>query len=183
MSPANEDLTEARDWFEALIPTGIEGLVVKGLATTYRGGERDWVKVKHRTTRDVVCAAVIGAREHPQEIVVGLPVDGELNIVGRSTPLTAATSRALGRLLREPQGDHPWPERVNPGAVDRFRRNREDVVLTLVEPMVIEISADVATTGYSFRHAVRYVRPRPDIPPAEVAGTALEDPLEQGPPR
>lgn len=151
LSPATKDEDEARSWFEDLIPSGIEGLVAKGLSTPYRGGERLWVKVKHRTTRDVVCAAVIGPRERPQELVVGLPVERALRIVGRSAPLAAATSRAVGRLLQEPQGEHPWPERVKPGAMDRFSRNRDEVVLTLVEPMVIEISADVATTGYSFR--------------------------------
>lgn len=39
--------------------------MVKGRAHPYRGGERVWVKVKHRRTLDVVCAAVIGTRTGP----------------------------------------------------------------------------------------------------------------------
>ena len=39
---------------------------------------------------------------------------------------------------------------------------------TLVEPIVVEISADVAMTGHSFRHAVRFVRARPELPVDEV---------------
>ena len=35
------------------------------------------------------------------------------------------------------------------------------MTLTLVEPLVIEISADVAWTGNAFRHAVLYMRPVP----------------------
>lgn len=155
------------------VPEGTGPLPVssrKGAGQAYRGGERQWVKVKHRDTRDVVCAAVIGSRARPEELVIGLPVEGELRIVGRSAPLAAGTSRALGRLLRKPSGSHPWPEQVKPGALDRFNRaGREAITLTLVEPLVVEISADVAMTGNSFRHAVRYVRARPPIPVEEVS--------------
>ncbi len=169
LSPVTRDVAEAAQWFEALTASGIEGLVVKGGAQPYVGGDRTWIKVKQRNTLDVVCAAVTGARERPQELVVGLPVDGALRIVGRSSPLSAAASRALGHLLRKPEGPHPWPAGVKPGAVDRFNRSgRERVQLTLVQPLVVEISADVAMTGDSFRHAVRLVRARPEIPVAEV---------------
>lgn len=172
LSPVTSAAAEAAQWFEALAASGIEGLVVKGGAQPYRPGERSWVKVKHRDTLDVVCAAVIGTRERPDELVIGLPVDEELRIVGRSAPLSTAASRELGRLLTAPRGVHPWPDRVKPAAVDRFNRSGRDLVqLTLVEPLVIEISADVAMTGNSFRHAVRYLRARPEVPPAEVDST------------
>lgn len=175
LSPATTDAAEAGGWFDTLAVTGIEGLVVKGAAEPYRGGQRQWVKVKRRDTLDVVCAAVIGSRERPEELVIGLPIDGELRIVGRSAPLRASASRALGGVLRAPHGAHPWPEQVKPGALDRFNGGgRELVDLTLVEPIVIEISADVAMTGHSFRHAVRFLRARPELPVDEV-GAASSD--------
>jgi hypothetical protein len=37
------------------------------------------------------------------------------------------------------------------------------VQLTLVQPFVIEVSADVAVSGRSFRHAVRFIRARPEL--------------------
>ncbi|MDQ0692539.1 monooxygenase family protein [Arthrobacter sp. W4I7] len=37
------------------------------------------------------------------------------------------------------------------------------VTLTLVEPLVVEISADIAWTGNAFRHSFRFMRPRPDL--------------------
>ena len=40
--------------------------------------------------------------------------------------------------------------------------------LTLVEPFVIEVSADVALSGHSFRHAVRFIRARPELDVDEV---------------
>ncbi len=169
LSPVTADAVEAAQWFEALTPSGIEGLVVKGAAQPYRGGDRVWVKVKHRDTLDVICGAVIGSRDRPRELVLGLPIDGELRIVGRSTSLSAAASGTLGKLLEAPTGTHPWPASVKPVAVDRFSRARgESVQLTLVQPLVVEISADTAMTGNSFRHAVRYLRARPEVPVAEV---------------
>ena len=59
---------------------------------------------------------------------------------------------------------------LEPAALDRFNSSGRDTVdLTLVEPIVVEISADVAMTGHSFRHAVRFVRARPELPVDEVA--------------
>ena len=168
LSPVTADTAEAAQWFRSLVASGIEGLVVKGGAQPYVGGDRTWVKVKHHDTLDVICAAVIGSRERPEELVIGLPIDGELRIVGRAR-LGTSTARELGRLLQEPAAPHPWPQEVNPGALSRFNRaGREPVRLTLVQPLVVEISADVAMTGQSFRHVVRFVRARPEIPVAEV---------------
>ncbi|WP_337994897.1 ATP-dependent DNA ligase [Microbacterium thalli] len=165
LSPATTYLEEAERWFVDLASAGMEGVVAKGAADPYRGGQRQWVKIKRRDTLDVICGAVIGARSRPRELVIGLPVDGELRIVGRSTPLRPATSTSLGRLLRSPGAAHPWPETVSPGALDRFNsRGPVAVQLTLVAPLVVEISTDIAKTGVSFRHAVRFLRARPDLP-------------------
>ncbi|GGI42854.1 hypothetical protein GCM10010988_41120 [Cnuibacter physcomitrellae] len=81
---------------------------------------------------------------------MGLPVDGELR-------------PAVGE-------GHPWPAQIKPGALGRFGTSgRELVELTLVEPIMVEISTDVAWSGRSFRHAVRYLRARPGLDPADVA--------------
>jgi ATP-dependent DNA ligase len=169
LSPATRDPYEARDWYERWPAVGIEGLVVKALGEPYAGGRRDWLKVKHRDTIEVVCGAVIGDRGHPESLVVGLPLDGRLRIVGRSSPLKATAARSLARLLTAPRGIHPWPARVPASALQRFNRDRQFVDLTLVEPLVVEVSADVAWSGSSFRHSVRYIRPRPELRPGQVA--------------
>jgi ATP-dependent DNA ligase len=171
LSPATTDTAEAAGWLETMTAAGVEGVVAKGAAQPYRGGERQWVKVKHRDTLDAVCAAVIGARSQPEALVLGLFIDGELRIVGRSTPLRVAASRALGRLMRPPARGHPWPERIKPGALDRFNSSGRDLIdITRVEPIVVEVSSDVARSGYSFRHALRYLRARPELPIEEVTG-------------
>ncbi|MDQ0241421.1 hypothetical protein [Arthrobacter bambusae] len=99
--------------------------------------------------------------------MAGLPINGELRIVGRS-PLRAADSKALARWLRPPSGAHPWPPTVKGTTLDRFNRDASPVALTLVEPIVVEVSADAAWSGRSFRHALRFLRIRPELDPADV---------------
>ncbi|MBT2594063.1 hypothetical protein J7I92_01920 [Arthrobacter sp. ISL-72] len=100
--------------------TGIEGLLIKRNDQPYAGGVRNWWKLKHRETVEVVCAAVIGPIHMPREIVAGLPIGGKLRIVGRSAPLTTAASRALARWLRPAAPRHPWPTTVK-GTYRHFR--------------------------------------------------------------
>ncbi|MEV7132074.1 ATP-dependent DNA ligase [Arthrobacter sp. NPDC093128] len=163
LSPVTRDRAQALRWFEELHHAGLEGLVCKAAAQKYEGGVRQWWKVKYREVADVVCAAVVGPINRPWYVVVGLPVKGRLRIVGRSTPLTAKAARELAAHLRPPQGAHPWPEVITETMLNRFSKDKGPVTLTRVEPLVVEISADIAWTGNAFRHAVRYLRPRPEL--------------------
>lgn len=168
LSPSTDDPAMAATWFRDLAVAGIEGLVAKGAAQPYRPGRRDWLKVKHRSTVDVVCAAVIGPITAPDAAVAGLPIDGELRIVGRTVPLDTMAARDLTARLRPAGSEHPWPAVVPASAVHGFGAGREPVTLTLVDPVVIEVSADIAWSGTSWRHAVRYIRAREDFDPAKV---------------
>lgn len=151
--------------------------MVKGAGQNYQGGVRQWLKLKHRETLDVICGAVIGPISQPGEVVAGLVLDGKLRIVGRSTPLKARDSRELARWLHPPMSEHPWPTSVKGTTLDRFNRDKEPVALTLVDPMVVEVSADTAWSGSSFRHPLRLLRVRPELSPAEVK---LPDRLHAG---
>jgi hypothetical protein len=124
------------------------------------------LKLKHRETVEIICGAVIGPITEPREVVAGLVLDGELRIVGRSTPLKTAAARELARWLQPPRGTHPWPTTVKGTTLDRFNRNKEPVALTLVEPVAVEVSADTAWSGRSFRHPLRVLRARPELSPA-----------------
>lgn len=168
LSPITSDPDEAATWFEEMPATGIEGLVVKGASQLYEGGVRQWLKVKHRDVLDVVCAAVVGRRDRPSAVVAGLPIQGRLWIVGRTTPLGAAGLKALAAHLHIPREDHPWPAEISPGILDRFTKDKGPVHLTRVEPIVVEVSADVAWSGRSFRHPLRYLRTRPELNPDDV---------------
>lgn len=168
LSPTTKDLAQALRWFEELPAAGVEGLVAKGSAQSYQGTVRQWLKVKRRQTVDVVCAAVIGAIDKPDFVVVGLPVEDQLRIVGRSTALTKKTAAELAAHLRPPQDPHPWPEVITETTLNRFSKDKGAVALTRVQPLVVEISADIAWTGNAFRHAVRYLRARPELLPEEI---------------
>lgn len=168
LSPATRDRELALQWFEEMPAVGVEGLMVKAAGQSYQPGVRQWWKVKRRETVDVVCAAVIGPMARPEYVVAGLPVKGRLRIVGRSSALTAVAARALAAQLREPIGPHPWPEVITETTLNRFSKDKGPVHLTRVEPIVVEVSADVAWSGNAFRNALRYVRPRPELDPGDV---------------
>jgi ATP-dependent DNA ligase len=181
LSPTTTDPDEAATWFEDLPHTGIEGLVIKGNDQPYTPGARSWLKLKHRETVEIICGAVIGPITEPREVVAGLVLDGELRIVGRSTPLKTAAARELARWLQPPSGAHPWPTTVKGTALDRFNRDKEPVTLTLVEPVAVEVSADTAWSGRSFRHPLRVLRARPELSPADVILPELLSPPAQAP--
>ena len=168
LSPVTADRRVAEGWLRDLPATGIEGLVIKGAAQEYAGGQRQWLKLRHRDTREVICGAVTGSLKRPGEVVAGLMIDGELRIVGRSAPLKPAAARSLALSLVPAAGDHPWPAEIKSAAMDRFNGGADPVPVVRVEPVVVEVSADTAFTGTSFRHALRFLRTRPDMDPDDV---------------
>ena len=85
--------TEARRWFDDFRPAGVEGLVAKGAGTRYAPGRREWLKVKSWETTEVLAGGVIGPIERPSQLVAGRYRDGELVVVGRTSPLSPAAVR------------------------------------------------------------------------------------------
>jgi ATP-dependent DNA ligase len=166
LSPATSDPVEARAWFHDYRPAGIEGLVVKGAGTRYAPGRREWLKVKSWESTEVLAGGVIGPIEAPSQLVTGRYRDGELVVVGRTSPLNPRQSAELAAVLTPPTGDHPWPDRIGTG---RFGGGRLSVALTRVEPtVVVEVSADAALQAGVFRHPLRFVRVRPDLRPEDL---------------
>jgi ATP-dependent DNA ligase len=166
LSPATTDPAEARTWFHDYRPAGVEGLVAKGAGTRYAPGRREWLKVKSWETTEVIAGGVIGPIERPSQLVAGRYRDGELVVVGRTSPLSPRQSAELAAVLTPAGDDHPWPERIGTG---RFGGGRLSVVLTRVDPaVVVEVSADAALQAGVFRHPLRFVRVRPDLEPGDL---------------
>ena len=166
LSPATTDPAEARQWFEDYRAAGIEGLVAKGTATRYAPGRREWLKVKSWESTEVLAGGVIGPLERPSQLVAALYRDGELVVVGRTSPLAPRQADELAQVLVPAGPDHPWPDRIGTG---RFGGGRLSVPLTKVEPsVVVEVSADAALQAGVFRHPLRYVRVRPDLRPEDL---------------
>jgi ATP-dependent DNA ligase len=166
LSPATSDPDEARQWFDDFRTAGVEGLVVKGAGTRYAPGRREWLKVKSWESTEVVAGGVIGPIGRPSQLVAGRYRDGELVVVGRTSPLNAQQAAELAAVLRPAGASHPWPEQIGTG---RFGGGKLSVALTRVEPtVVVEVSADAALQAGVFRHPLRYVRIRPDLRPEDV---------------
>jgi len=166
LPPVTADAAEARQWFEDYRAVGVEGLVAKGATTPYRPGRREWLKVKSWETTEVVAGGVIGTLERPSQVVAGRWKDGDLVVVGRTSPLSPRQAEELAAVLTPAGPDHPWPDRIGTG---RFGGGRLSVPMTRVEPrVVVEVSADAALQAGVFRHPLRYVRLRPDLRPEDV---------------
>jgi ATP-dependent DNA ligase len=166
LSPMTEDRAEAERWSRDYRAAGVEGLVVKSAAGRYLPARRDWLKVKSWETTEAVVGGVIGPIDNPSQLVLGRYRDGELAVVGRTTPLNPAQAAAVAPLLTPGAADHPWPDRIGTG---RFGGGRLSVPLTRVEPrLVAEVSADAALHAGVFRHPLRFVRTRPDLAPDDV---------------
>jgi len=166
LSPATSDPAEARQWFTDFRPAGVEGLVAKGAGTRYAPGRREWLKVKSWETTEVLAGGVIGPIERPSQLIAARYRDGELLVVGRTSPLSPAQAAELAAVLVPAGPEHPWPERIGTG---RFGGGRLSVPLTKVAPtVVVEVSADAALQAGVFRHPMRFLRVRPDLQPDDL---------------
>jgi len=145
----------------------VEGLVVKGAASRYQPGRREWVKVKHRDTVEVIVGGVLGPIDHPEVVIAGrYSAGGGLVMVGRTVPLAAAQSAELGAVLKPAKRGHPWPNEIS-----SYRWGGRDTKnpLTKVQPTtVIEVLADAAMQTGQWRHGLRYARYRPDLRPEDL---------------
>ncbi|MFD9453486.1 hypothetical protein ACFWBC_10395 [Streptomyces sp. NPDC059985] len=70
--PATDDREVAMVWFEVLQAQGIEGLVAKRASGTYRGGRRDWRKVRHAETSDARVVGYAGTSARPGHLLLEL---------------------------------------------------------------------------------------------------------------
>jgi len=109
----------------------------------------------------MACSAGISGTERASAAAGGRSSDSGIVMPQRYAPETA-TASGCGPPIRR-QCDQAA------GALGgRFTGDRDPIALTLVRPVVAEISADVATAGGAFRHLVRFIRLRPDLDPRAV---------------
>jgi ATP-dependent DNA ligase len=162
--PMTTDPAMAAEWFDALVPLGVEGLVVKARADPYRAGVRCWLKVRHRQTRDLVVGATAGPRNAPV-LVLGDVVRDRLRVVGRTTPLAPAAAAALWSRLTPAGPDHPWPADLPESLLGALfgGRGRGTVAIRRVVPdLVVEVAADPAYDHGRYRHPLVFCRVRDD---------------------
>ncbi|WTD05915.1 hypothetical protein OH717_26725 [Streptomyces albidoflavus] len=76
--PATDDRAVAAAWMEQLTSLGVEGVVCKRAASTYRSG-RIWTKIRHADTVDAELIGITGTATRPGAAVVRLP-DGRVAV-------------------------------------------------------------------------------------------------------
>ncbi len=193
LTPATTDPDTAQRWFEEFEGAGLDGVIAKPLAGTYRENERLWQKVKHLRTADCVVA---GFRVHKDgdgvgSLLLGLyDDDGTLHHVGVASSFAAPMRKQLAKELQPYRKNalegHPWREWADaqaqaeggrmPGAPSRWNAKKD----MRWEPLRIELVAEVAyehLQGDRFRHNARFQRWRPDRDPPSCTYEQLETPV------
>jgi ATP-dependent DNA ligase len=168
LTPQTADAEEAASWFERYEGAGCDGVVAKPLSSLYRGGERGWIKVKHRRTADCV---VGGYRrdlkiEAVASLLLGLfDAEGVLHHVGHTASFSTRERRELLERLSPLQGGTSFGLGRTPGAPSRWTKARDADWVPVRPELVCEVSFD-HLQGQRFRHAARFLRWRSDKPPA-----------------
>lgn len=168
LSQVTTDASVARDWFERFEGAGLDGVVAKPLEQPYAPGKRTMLKVKHHRSADAV---VYGYRVHKSgqgvgSLLLGLyaVVDGDERLV----PVGGIAAFTNARRLELVEEFEPLVVRDEDGhpvdaETDRSRfSGSKDVSFVPVRPeRVVEVAFD-QMEGLRFRHAVTFVRWRPD---------------------
>ncbi|MDZ7881752.1 MAG: ATP-dependent DNA ligase [Mycobacterium sp.] len=175
-----EDPALGEQWLEEFEGAGLDGVIAKRLDGPYLPGKREMVKVKHH--RDADCVA-IGYRIHKSgegigSILLGLyREDGELQMVGGAASFTAKARLSLLADL-EPlrEGDQ-----VNDGEPSRWNSAADKRWIPVRPERVCEVAYDQmegnSQHGRRFRHAVKFLRWRPDREPRSCTFAQLDVPL------
>ena len=174
-----EDPALGAEWLTTFEGAGLDGVIAKRLDGRYLPGKRDMIKVKH--ARDADCVAM-GYRIHKSgegigSLLLGLyRDDGELQMVGGAASFSVRDrTKLLTELepLREGDVRDGDPSRWNSAADKRWIPIRPEKVAEVAYDQMEGNSAH----GQRFRHAVKFVRWRPDREPGSCTFAQLDVPL------
>jgi ATP-dependent DNA ligase len=187
LTPATDDPSLAREWFELFEGAGLDGVVAKPLDAAYQQDKRVMQKIKHTRTADVVVA---GYRLHKSGPVVGSLVLGLYDAAGQLQHVGVAASFPMARraeLIAElapyvTEGEHPWtgevvPERnPNQAAGSRWNNGKDLSFVALRPELVAEVAYD-HMEGTRFRHTAQFKHWRTDRDPHSCTYEQLEVPV------
>jgi ATP-dependent DNA ligase len=175
-----EEPGQGARWLEEFEGAGLDGVIAKRLDGPYLPGKREMVKVKH--ARDADCVA-IGYRIHKSgegvgSILLGLyRDDGELQMVGGAASFSVKDRvKLLADLEPLREGDQ-----VRDGDPSRWNSAADKRWIPVRPEKVCEVAYDQmegnTVHGRRFRHAVKFVRWRPDREPHSCTFDQLDVPL------
>lgn len=163
-----DDPAVAEDWFTRFEGAGLDGVIAKPWDQPYAPGKRTMLKIKHTRTAEAV---LLGYRIHKSgegvgSLLLGMYDDaGNLRNVGGASAFTMQRRRELvdelaDLVARDDEGA------AMTGETDRSRFSAsKDVSFVRLRPeRVVEVKFD-QLEGARFRHAVGFLRWRPDRDP------------------
>ncbi len=158
----------ARDWFERFEGAGLDGVVAKPLDAAYQPNKRAMFKVKHKRTADAV---VFGYRVHTSGRGVGSLLVGLFDSQGRLIPVGGISAFTAARRLQLQEEFEALALRDDAGEIlgaatdrSRFSSSRDTAFVPVRPERVVEVAFD-QMEGHRFRHAVGFLRWRPDREP------------------
>jgi ATP-dependent DNA ligase len=174
------DADEATSWFSEFEGAGLDGVVAKPLKSTYQPGKRVMLKVKHSRTADAV---ILGYRLHKSgqgvgSLLLGLYTDdGQLVQVGGASAFTAKRRLELvdelaPYVVRDDSGEIVRGQ----GEPNRFQAREDHSFVRLRPERVVEVKFD-QMENHRFRHAVQFLRWRPDREPSSCRYDQIERPV------
>lgn len=175
-----EDAEQGTRWLTTFEGAGLDGVIAKRLDGRYLPGKRDMVKVKH--ARDADCV-VMGYRVHKSgegvgSLLLGLyREDGELQMVGGAASFSVKDRiKLLAEVEPLREGD------VRDGDPSRWNSAADKRWIPIRPERVAEVAYDQMEGseehGRRFRHAVKFVRWRPDRDPSSCTFAQLDVPLD-----
>ncbi|MET8678258.1 ATP-dependent DNA ligase [Streptomyces sp. NPDC004647] len=146
--PVTTDPELAATWYETLREVGVEGLVMKRLDHPYRGGRRDWQKLRHSETRDAVVIGVTGPRARPKALVLILPGDDTPVVSGPLAPgVRAGLAEALSALPEGGGGERGGEPSVGGERSGDVQETPDGILYTPVPPdLTVEVSRTATRT-------------------------------------
>jgi len=176
-----EDPEQGAHWLTTFEGAGLDGVIAKRLDGRYLPGKREMIKVKH--ARDADCV-VIGYRIHKSGSGIGSLLlglyrdDGEIQMVGGAASFTV---KARTQLLTELEPLREGSDLVRDGEPSRWNSAADKRWIPIRPERVAEVAYDQmegAEAGFQrFRHAVKFVRWRPDRDPRSCTFDQLDIPL------
>ena len=168
LSPLTRDVGTARAWLDEYRGTGLDGIVAKRLDDVYHPGERAMIKVKEQRTADCVVGGFRWGKDGKRvgSLLLGAYRGRQLEYVGHTSSFDDEQRRDLVTLLEPHRGPSDFGEGRTPGGPSRWSTERSMEWEPLRPELVCEVGFD-RLEGDRFRHAVRFLRWRPDKPPRE----------------
>lgn len=177
LSAMTTDMERAKDWFTRFEGAGLDGVVAKPLDGRYEQGKRTMLKFKHKRTAEAV---VVGYRVHKSgsgvgSLLLGLHDDDDvLRRVGGIVSFPTAMRLELMTQLQPLVLKEADPALES--APSRFSSGRDQSWVPIAPEIVVEVEFDQLEQN-RFRHAVTFLRFRPDRDPASCRLDQVERPV------